>query len=167
MASQFDLCTPGHPVRMRDDFMDGLKCFRGDDFEGALMFFRAADKDAEMDDVYQGRYTSFHGLSRVYTGDRSGVKLCRKAAVAETQDAEVYYNLAMAEHRLGNRESTYIALRRGLNIDPGHSGLLHLKQQLVLRGKRGFIPGLKRNNVINRLVGKLFRGTRQPYPDQE
>ena len=38
---------------------------------------------------------------------------------------------------------------------------------IALREKRGFIPGLKRNNVLNRLVGKLFRGTRQPYPDQE
>ena len=167
MASQFDLCVPVSRARMRDDFMDGLKCFRGEDFEGALVFFRAADKRAEMDDIYQGRYTSFHGLSRVYTGDRSGLKLCRKAAVAETQDAEVYFNLAMAEHRLGFRESTYIALRRGLRIDPGHSGLLHLKQQLVLREKRSIIPGLKRNNIINRLIGKLFRGSRQPYSDQE
>jgi len=70
MASQFGPRTSGS---MRDDFIDGLKCFKSDDYEGALMFFRAADECAAMDDIYQGRYTSFHGLSRVCMGDRSGV----------------------------------------------------------------------------------------------
>ena len=167
MASQFGPRTSAIRERMRDDFVDGLKCFKSDDYEGALMFFRAADECAAMDDIYQGRYTSFHGLSRVCMGDRSGVKLCRKAAVGETQDAEVYYNLAMAENRLGFRESAYMALRRGLRVEPGHSGLLRLKQQFVLREKHGFIPGLKRSNLLNRLIGKLFRGTRRPYSGQE
>ena len=152
---------------MRDDFIDGLECFISDDYEGALLLFRTADECAEIDDVYQSRYTSFHGLSRVYMGDSSGVKLCRKAVVGETRDAEVYYNLAMAEHRLGFRESTYMALRRGLKLDPQHAGLLRLKQQLVLRKKHGFIPGLKRNNNVNRLLGKLFRSNRLPYRDKE
>jgi tetratricopeptide (TPR) repeat protein len=167
MANHFGLPAYGKRVRIRDDFTDGLKCFKSDDYEGALLFFRTADECAEMDDVYQSRYTSFHGLSRVYMGDRSGVKLCRKAAVGETRDAEVYYNLAMAEHRLGFRESSYLALRRGLKVDPGHSGLLRLKQQLVLRKKHSFIPGLKRNNIFNRFLGKLFRGTRQSFRDKE
>jgi tetratricopeptide (TPR) repeat protein len=167
MANHSGAHASGTRLRMRDDFMDGLKCFRSDDYEGALLFFRAADECAEMDDIYQSRYTSFHGLSRVYMGDSSGVKLCRKAAVGETRDAEVYYNLAMAEYRLGYRESSYMALRRGLKLDPGHSGLLHLKQQLVLREKHGFIPGLKRNHILNRLIGKLFRGTRQSYSNKE
>ena len=167
MANQFGPRTPGQRLRMRDDFIDGLKCFRSDDYEGALLFFRAADERAEIDDAYQSRYTSFHGLSRVYMGDSSGVKLCRKAVVGETRDAEVYYNLAMAERRLGFRESTYTALRRGLKVDPEHAGLLHLKQQLVLRKKHGLIPGLKRNNFFNRLLGKLIRGTRLPYTNKE
>ena len=167
MANQFGPRTYGQGLRMRDDFIDGLECFKSDDYEGALLLFRAADECAEIDDIYQSRYTSFHGLSRVYMGDSSGVKLCRKAVVGETRDAEVYYNLAMAEHRLGFRESTYLALRRGLRIDPEHAGLLGLKQQLVLRKKHGLIPGLKRNNIVNRMIGKLLRGTRLPYFNKE
>ena len=167
MANRLGPHASGKGLPLRDDFLDGLKCFRSDDYEGALLFFRAADECADMDDIYQSRYTSFHGLSRVCMGDRSGVKLCRKAAVGETRDAEVYYNLAMAEHRLGFRESTYMALRRGLRLDPGHSGLLRLKQQLVLREKHGFVPGLKRSNIVNRLLGKWFRGTRRPYNSKQ
>jgi hypothetical protein len=157
----------GKRQHLRGDFLEGLKCFRSDDFEAALLFFRTADECAEMDDIYQSRYTSFHGLSRVYMGDSNGVKLCRKAAVGETRDAEVYYNLAMAEHRLGFRESSYMALCRGLKLDPGHNGLLRLQQQLVLREKHALIPGLKRNHLLNRLVGRLFRGTRQSYRHKE
>ena len=167
MANQFGPRTYGQGLCMRDDFVDGLECFNSDDYEGALLLFRAADECAEIDDIYQSRYTSFHGLSRVYMGDSSGVKLCRKAVVGETRDAEVYYNLAMAEHRLGFRESTYMALRRGLKLDPEHAGLLRLKQQLVLRKKHGLIPGLKRNNIVNRIIGKLLRGTRLPYFNKE
>jgi hypothetical protein len=165
MASHFGSQASGKRLPLRDDFLDGLKCFKSDDYEAALTFFRTADESADMDDIYQSRYTSFHGLSRVYMGDRSGVKLCRKAAVGEARDAEVYYNLAMAEHRLGFRESTYVALRRGLRLDPGHDGLLRLKKQLVLRKKHGFIPGLKRSNILNRLLGKWSRGTRRPYTE--
>ena len=87
--------------------------------------------------------------------------------MGETQDAEVYYNLALAEKRLGFRESAYMALRRGLNVDPAHSGLLRLKQQIVLREKHSLFPGLKRSHLLNRLVGKLFRGARLPYSDKE
>ena len=167
MANRFDPHASGKRLLLRDDFLDGLKCFRSDDYEAALLLFRAADECADMDDLYQSRYTSFHGLSRVYMGDSSGVKLCRKAAAGEIRDAEVYYNLAMAEHRLGFRESTYTALRRGLKLAPGHSGLLRLKQQLVLRKKHASIPGLKRSNIFNRLIGKWFRGTRQSYSHKE
>jgi tetratricopeptide (TPR) repeat protein len=167
MVKPFGPYPSGQQLHMRDDFIDGLKCFRSDDYEGALLLFRAADECADIDDIYQSRYTSFHGLSRVCMGDSSGVKLCRKAVVG-TRDTEVYYyNLAMAEYRLGFRESSYRALRRGLKLDPEHAGLLGLKEQLVLRKKHAFIPGLKRNHILNRLVGKLFRGKRLPYRGKE
>jgi hypothetical protein len=164
MTSDIDPWTRSS-VKMRDDFLDGLKCFKGNDYEAALSFFRSADNDAEMDDIYQNRYTSFHGLARVFMGDRNGVKLCRKAAVGETGDAEVYYNLALAENRLDYRESVYMALRRGLRIDAGHPGLVRLKKEIGLREQTGLIPGLGRNNILNRLLGIFFRGSRKPYSD--
>lgn len=150
-------------ARLHHDFVDGLKCFRGDDLEGALVFFRTADERAEVDDVYQNRYTSFHGLCRVCLGDRNGIKLCRKAAVAETRDAEVFYNLALAEHRLGQRESAWTALRRGLLVDPDHQGLQRLGREFGLREKHSLIPGLRRDNPVNSYLGRFFRGLRRPW----
>jgi hypothetical protein len=164
MASNFDPWESGSRTRLHSEFISGLRCFRNDDFAGAVPLFRTADENAELDDIYQNRYTSFHGLARVMMGDKNGVKLCRKAAVGEKDDAEVYYNLAMAEDRLGFRESAYTALRRGLQVDSGHSGLVRLKKEFVLREKKGLIPGLGRDSFLNRVIGKLFRGTRKPYP---
>lgn len=142
---------------LREDFADGLKCFLNDDFAGALVHFRAADKDADISDVLQSRYTSFHGLSRVCLGDSSGLKLCRKAAAGEAKDAEVYYNLALAEQHLNNREGAVTALRRGLYLDPEHTGLLQLQQNMTQREPRIMVPGLSNTHPLNRLLGKLFR----------
>ena len=160
---QMDPWENGSRTRLREDFVDGLKHFRNDDWEQAAQFFRDADEKAEFDDVYQNRYTSFHGLARVLMGDKNGVKLCRKAAVGEQNDVEVYYNLAMAEHRLGYRESAWTALRRGLRIDRVHPGLKRLEHELTLRGKNKAVPGLSREGIINRTIGRLFRGSRKSW----
>ena len=166
MGSQFDLGSRGSRARLRDDFISGMDRFENYDFEAALTLFREADESAAIDDVYQNRYTSFHGQARVFMGDLRGVKLCRKAAVGETNDAEVYYNLAMAENDMGSRESAYQALSRGLRVAPDHAGLLKMKNDIVLREQRGLVEGLKRDNWLNRLLGKLVRGSRQPYSDR-
>lgn len=143
---------------LREDFADGLDCFQNNDYAGALVHFRAADEDADISDVLQSRYTSFHGLSRVCLGDSSGIKLCRKAAAGEAQDAEVYYNLALAERRLNNREGTVTALRRGLYLDPEHTGLRQLKQGITLCESRIRVAGVSNRHSLSRLLGKLFRG---------
>ena len=152
MVKPFGPYVSGQPLYMRDDFIDGLKCLRSDDYEGALLLFRAADECAEIDDIYQSRYTSFHGLSRVYMGDSSGVKLCRKAVVGEIRDAEVYYNLAMAEHRLNFHESALTALRRGMNVDPHHAGLLRLQRVLSPKSRLG----AGANGLVKQLLGRLL-----------
>lgn len=162
--ADMDPWKSGSRVRLDDDFLNGLKCFRNADWEGALELFRTADEHAQMDDIYQNRYTSFHGLVRVCMGDKNGVKLCRKAAVGEQSDVEVYYNLAMAEHKLGFRESAYMALRRGLKIDAGHPGLKRLQQEINLRKQHGLLPGMGRDSFLSRVFGKLFRGSRKTYP---
>lgn len=160
---QMDPWETASRVRLREDFVDGLRYFRNDDFENALQLFRIADEKAEIDDVYQNRYTSFHGLARVLMGDKNGVKLCRKAAVGEQNDVDVYHNLAMAENRLGFRESAYTALRRGLRVDSGHPGLKRLQREFTLRKQRKLVPGLHRDGFINRFIGKLFRGSRKSW----
>jgi len=161
MAKWVDAGGKAVQAQLPEDFAAGVQCIRNEDYAGALGFFRTLDVQSGFDDDYQNLYTSFHGLARVLMGDASGVKLCRKAAIGNANDAEVLYNLALAEHRLRNRESGYFALRRGLRVDPGHCGLLRLKHDFVLREQRGIIPLLAREHCINRWIGRLVRGNRK------
>ncbi|MDH3560811.1 MAG: hypothetical protein OEN52_07640 [Gammaproteobacteria bacterium] len=159
---QYDPWETGSRTRLRSDFLDGLRCYEKRDLQGALDKFRVADEQAEMDDIFQNRYTSFHGLVRVFMGDRSGVRLCRKAAVGEEVDVEVYYNLAMAEYKVGDRGGAYMALRRGLAIDEQHPGLRRFRKEFNLRARHPVIPWLSRDNRFNRALGQLFRKRRRP-----
>lgn len=159
--ADLDPWKEGSRVSLDDDFVSGLKRFKNNDWEGALDLFRSADEAADIDDIYQNRYTSYHGLTRVYMGDKNGVKLCRKAAVGERNDVEVYYNLAVAEHKLGFHESAGMALRRGLGIDSGHPGLKQLQQEITRHGKHSLPAGKGRENFISRVLGRLFRGGRK------
>ncbi|NNG12242.1 MAG: hypothetical protein HKM88_03225 [Halobacteria archaeon] len=159
---QYDPWETGSRTRLRDDFLDGLRRYERRDLEGALEMFRAADELAEMDDIYQNRYTSFHGLVRVLMGDENGVKLCRQAAVAEQEDVEVYYNLAMAEYQLGFRGGAYMAMRRGLAIDHKHPDLRRLRKEFNRRASSPVIPWLSRDSLLNRALGKLLRRQGKP-----
>ena len=78
MGSQFDLVSKG---RQRADFISGLHRFEENDYAAALTLFREADENASIDDVYQNRYTSYHGLVRVFMGDHQGVHSERPGAV--------------------------------------------------------------------------------------
>ncbi len=151
-------------VQPCEDFSAGLERFRSRDYAAALSTFRTLDEQSGYDEL-QDRYTSFHGLTRVLLGDASGIKLCRKAAAGNSQDAEVLYNLALAEYRLRNREGAYLALRRGLRLYPAHPGLLQLKADFGLRGRHGIFPFLSRDHFINRWIGRLLRGIRRPHTD--
>jgi tetratricopeptide (TPR) repeat protein len=157
MAERSSASRREHQARLREEFSAGVRCMREEDYDGALTAFRALDEHSDFDDDLLNRYTSYHGLTRVLSGDASGVKLCRKAAVGNAHDAEVLFNLALAEHRLQYRESAYLALRRGLRLDPEHPGLLRLKREIVLREQHGMIPFLSREHFINAWLGRLLR----------
>lgn len=102
------------------------------------------------------RITSFLGLAQVLTSDRNGLLLCRDAAGAEVADADVYLNLACAEWHLNNRKRAFEAITRGREIDARHPQLLKAAQLLDAR-RKVLLPFLKREHVLNRLVGRMWR----------
>jgi len=161
MTSQLDLYQADKNHSLSHDFIEGLQRFERQDYEAAAILFRSAVDSADINDSFQNRYTSFHGLTRVYMGDEHGVKLCRKAATGDTSDAEVYFNLAQAEHRLQQPANAELALRRGLKIDASHPGLQQLQQQLSGRYKRGA------SSLMQQLLYRLFRHARSVQPGED
>jgi len=47
------------------------------------------------------------------------------------------------------------------------SGLQRLKQESRLREQRALIPGLRRDHFLNRMLGRLFRGSRKPWQERD
>lgn len=139
---------------MNTDFREGLVALADGDHDTALDCFARADHQTPRDDVYKNKYQSFHGLMLVHAGQSRGIELCREAAANECFDGDVFYNQARAELELGNRREAIVALRRGLGFDRTHIDLLRLRQRLGVR--RGLVvPFLKRDNFLNKFLGKL------------
>ncbi len=135
-------------------FRRGLRCFEVDDWTCALAYFREVDQQADPDDPRSNLYTAYHGLARVYLGDKSGLRLCRQAAAYEEEQAIVFFNLAQAEQACRHRRQAYHALCRGLHIEPQHRGLLRLRKSMGTR-RKPVLRFLRREHPLNRWLGKL------------
>jgi len=139
---------------MIPEFREGIAFLAKGERDKALDAFAVADQKTPRDDVYKNKYQSFHGLMLVYAGQSKGIELCRAASASECFDGDVFYNQARAELALDHRRQAVIALRRGLSFDGTHPDLLRLRKRLGVR--RGVvIPFLERDNMFNKLLGKL------------
>jgi len=139
---------------MRPEFRDGIDYLAEGNYDDALYAFAQANLHTSNDDVYKNKYRSFYGLTLIYSGHPRGIKLCHLSAEDETNDGDVFYNLARGELELGNRFVAIQALKHGLDIDSTHPGLIHMRQRIGVRRKVAF-PFLRRNNLLNKFIGKL------------
>lgn len=152
--------SPAHEGRTtNDEFQRGLEYFRKQDWRGAVSWFRQAEARADRQDPFRSRYTAYHGLALVLTGDLSGLNLCRNAARDELQDAEVFACQARAELQLNHRRRAWQAVRRGMQVDPEHEALGRLQREMGVR-RPPLLPFLSRDHVLNRILGKLTYGGR-------
>jgi len=139
-----------------NDFVHGLTFLKESSVTQALENFQRAYDAAPVDDIYHNKYASFCGLTRVLSGDISGIGLCRQAVKQESIDGDVFLNLAYAEWHLKSRRRSIMVLEKGLHIDKQHPGLNRFKNYLGVRSKTviAFIP---RNSFLNKALGKISR----------
>jgi tetratricopeptide (TPR) repeat protein len=144
----------GERVRgARAEYDLGLAFYRKKQWKTAARHFAEAERICGYDDVYLHLYLSYQGLCQVYSGDISGLNLCRRAAAMETIQARVYLNLALAELRLKHRKRACSALKIGLSIDPLDPNLLRLRDKMGVR-RRPMLPFLSREHLLNRWLGR-------------
>jgi tetratricopeptide (TPR) repeat protein len=136
------------------DFTAGLRRLEACEAEVAVVLFKEALRTSMPLDPHYCTYQSYYGLALVLSGDAKGLDHCRRAAQADAQDADIYYNLAQAELRLRNRGAAVEAVAAGLRIAPQHQKLLKLRATLGVR-RPPFFSVLGRDNPINKLIGKL------------
>ncbi len=118
--------------------------------------FELAYEQVSYNDLHYNKYASFCGYTRVLSGDRGGLMICREVIVNELYDADIFYNLAKSEWVYKNRKRTVDALLKGLTVDSAHPGIKNLCRKMCLR-KRSVIRFLPRDNALNSFIGRLFR----------
>lgn len=139
-----------------DSFNEGMNHLKNYSIHRAKEYFQLAYESVSKNDSNHNKYESYCGLSRVLTGDRGGIELCRDAVRSEKRDADVYLNLACVEWLFKRRRNSVMALEKGLKIDKRHPGLKNMRKQIGYR-QTNVIPFLSRTNILNELFGKLRR----------
>lgn len=144
----YSLCDP--------NFINGIELLEKGMISQANHCFEIAYEQVSYSDLHYSKYASFCGYSRVLSGDRGGLMLCREVVANEMYDADVYFNLAKSEWHFKNRKRTIESLLKGLEIDAAHPGIKGLCKTMSMR-KRAVIGFLPRNNILNKAIGKLIR----------
>ena len=139
--------------QVQQEYQLGLAFFRMKRWKTAARHFQLADQKCGRHDVRQRLYRSYHGLSLVYSGDISGLNLCRHTAAREKIKAGVFRNLALAELCFSHRKRAWIAVEIGLRLNPAHAGLLELRRDMGVR-RAPCLPFLSRDNLLNKWLGK-------------
>jgi hypothetical protein len=139
--------------QVQQEYQLGLAFLRKQHWKTAARHFGLADQKSGRHDIHEHLYRSYHGLSLVYSGDVSGLNLCRHTAARETRQATVFQNLALAEIRFRHRKRAWTAVRIGLQLDPAHTGLLKLHREMGVR-RNPCLPFLSRDNPLNKWLGK-------------
>ena len=146
--------------QVQQEYQLGLAFFGKHHWRTAARHFALAEQKSVRRDAHERLYRSYHGLSLVFSGDISGLNLCRHTAARETRQATVFHNLALAEIRLRHRKRACAAIRHGLQLDPAHAGLRDLRRVMGVR-RKPCLPFLRRNNPLNKWLGKATYGRHQ------
>ena len=142
-------------VETSESFEQGLQFLASHDYSPASLCFERLLSESGKS-VYRNRFLSFWGIAQVLSGDISGLNVCRGAADNEFYDADVYYNLAIAEFKARNRGRGFAAINQGLMIDNTHSGLRMLFRRMDRR-RSPVLGFLARENPLNVCCGKLYK----------
>ena len=155
-ANNLSQLTYGDLSPYCDEFKAAVNLYDIKSSEKSLHLFQLAYESVNRSDIYHNKYASYCGMVRLLNGDRGGLELCREVAHGEMHDADVFLNLARAEWHCRNRKRTIIALKKGIQIDSRHPGLLKMRKELGIR-KHKALSIFNRNSVINNFLGKLLR----------
>ena len=142
----------------QESYNKGRDALKAQDYKAAEQKFREAFNSIEEHHELYNKLASYLGLSQVLLSDPNGLLLCRDAASSETQDGDVFLNLACAEWHTENRERAIDAVARGCKIDGDHEQLQ--RAGLLLDSRRtSVVPFLPRKHMLNRVLGFMVRRT--------
>ncbi len=145
--------TPEHNPQM-EEFYQGLYALYDDDLAEAKKIFSNILEHADRFNPAYYTYLSFVGLLEVILlKSNGGLQRCYDAIQGSSNDAELYFNLAYAEHILENRRRCVVAIEKCLQYNPKHAYAPRFQTCIGIRKK----DDKKRNTRTKKTLGKLFR----------
>jgi tetratricopeptide (TPR) repeat protein len=133
-------------------FTLGYSCYRLKKLQDARkLFSRACELKPE-----EPRYASYAGLllALVLRKLKEAEKLCEGAVKLDATSVELFYNLGRVYLMQGRRADALQAFRKGLLIDPDNM-VIHRELENIGTRKKAVFRFLSRNNILNRLAGRL------------
>jgi len=82
----------------------------------------------------------------------SGLTYCQRAISLDQYEPSFYYNLGLIYLKMGDKKKAIAAFRRGLKLNPEHSGIWSQISQMGLR-KPPVFSFLPRQHFLNKLAG--------------
>lgn len=131
---------------------EGNAAYDRGDLAAAHAFYR----QAQQIDGNDPRVLSCLGMTLVVFArdEQKGVAFCEEALRRGGESAEYLWRLAVVYQATYQRERAVRALRRGLELEPYHRGMVGMLQAVGIRRPPVF-PFLKRSNPINKYLGIL------------
>lgn len=140
-------------------YQNAINSLESKDYRAAERAFKIALDSSDEMAGSANKVQSYYGLSQVLNKNEHGLLLCRDAASKETNDGDVFLNLACAELESNNRKRAIEAIQQGLATDAENERLKRACAMLDCRRKCcfGFVS---REHWLNRFFGKLRRRDR-------
>ena len=137
----------------------GRKLALQQEYLGALQSFQRAFQVMAFDGdiAVQPQYLSHYGASLAGAAGRTqeGRRFCERSIQLEPYEPEHYLNLGLVQAMAGHRREALATFARGLSVCPDHPAL---RAGIGKMERRRFvpIPGLPREHMLNRCLGKLL-----------
>ena len=143
------------------DFLAGICCLWESDYQQARHFFLLAVTETEPLDVNHNVYSSYLALSDVLLDHKNG-NMNHGHHPSDTSvsiEPEIQLNQACAEFIKGNRKRGIQAMDKlnDLHLSSKSSDEIHSFFDIVGKRKQNNSGSLKRNNLIHKSIGKIFR----------
>jgi tetratricopeptide (TPR) repeat protein len=143
-----------------ESFQQGMRAYEEGRGREAMAFFEAAIALEKRfgSDGPQARYLSHYGLclGTIMQRRHEGVRYCKEAIELEGYNSDLQCNLGRVLIAAGLRKEAHRAFMRGLQLQPGHKGIVEELKHMGIRRKPA-LPFLSRDNQLNVLLGRMRR----------
>jgi hypothetical protein len=147
-------------------FQKAMRSLKNRQYPHCVTLIKAAMELERQDGVPNPKmkYPSYLGLALTLAlgPSENGIRLCEQAVKRDFFDPDLFCNLGIVYLRNERRKEAFEAFQQGLTLVPKHR---RIREEMGRNERREnpVFPGLSRDNILNRVAGKLRRRFRMLF----